>query len=81
MDTTRAVDEFRAYLDRIHAEWPGVREVWLAMACPASLAAALGRAYNPKTQATFRLFNFRKSEGYMEVPWTGGVTPKPRRRS
>ncbi len=81
MDTARAVDEFRAYLDRIHAEWPDVREVWLAMACPASLAAALGRAYNPKTQATFRLFNFRKSEGYVEVPWTGGVTPKPRRRS
>ncbi len=81
MDTARAVDEFRAYLDRIHGEWPDVHEVWLAMACPASLAAALGRAYNPKTQATFRLFNFRKSEGYVEVPWTGGVTRRPGRRS
>jgi hypothetical protein len=81
MDTARAVDEFRAYLDRIHAEWPDVREIWLAMACPASLAAALGRAYNPKTQATVKLFNFRKSEGYLEVPWTGGVTRRPGRRS
>jgi hypothetical protein len=81
MDTAHAVDEFRACLDRIHAEWPDVREVWLALACPASLAAALGRAYNPKTQATFKLFNFRKSEGYVEVPWSGGITRKHRRRS
>ncbi|MFL5345701.1 MAG: SAVED domain-containing protein [Hyalangium sp.] len=81
MDTARAVDEFRAFLDRIHAEWPDVREVWLAMACPASLAAALGRAYNPKTQATVKLFNFRKSKGYVEVPWPGGVSRKPGRRS
>ena len=81
MDTARAVDEFRAYLDRIHAECPEVREIWLAMACPASLAAALGRAYNPKTQATFKLFNFRKSEGYREVPWTGGLPRRPGRRS
>ena len=78
MDAARAADEFRACLDRIHAERPDVREVWLAMACPASLAAALGRNYNPKTQATFRLFNFRKTEGYVEVPWTGGVPPKRR---
>ncbi|HYO74307.1 MAG TPA: CHAT domain-containing protein, partial [Archangium sp.] len=27
MDTARAVDEFRAYLDSIHAEWPDVHEV------------------------------------------------------
>ncbi|HEX5750684.1 MAG TPA: SAVED domain-containing protein [Archangium sp.] len=81
MDTARAVDEFRAYLDRIHAEWRDASEVWLAMACPASLAAALGRAYNPKSQPTVKLFNFRKSEGYVEVPWTGGVTRKPGRRS
>jgi len=81
VDTARAVDEFRACLDRIHAEWPDVREVWLAMACPASLAVALGRAYNPKTQATVKLFNFRKSEGYEEVPWSGGVGRKPGRRS
>ena len=81
MDTARAVDEFRACLDRIHAELPDVKEVWLALACLASLAAALGRAYNPKTQATFKLFNFRKAEGYVEVPWSGGVTHKSRRRS
>ncbi|WNG31943.1 SAVED domain-containing protein [Cystobacter fuscus] len=81
VDTARAADEFRACLDRIHAELPDVHEVWIAMACPASLAAALGRAYNPKTQATVKLFNFRKSEGYVEVPWTGGVTRRPGRRS
>jgi hypothetical protein len=80
-DTARAANEFRACLDRIHAEWPDVREVWLALACPASLAAALGRVYNPKTQATIKLFNFRKSEGYVEVPWSGGVGRKPGRRS
>lgn len=79
-DTARAVDEFRACLDRIHAELPDVQEIWLAMACPASLAAALGRAYNPKTQATFKLFNFRKAEGYVEVPWSGGVPRRPGRR-
>ncbi|HZH14547.1 MAG TPA: SAVED domain-containing protein [Archangium sp.] len=81
MDTARAAAEFRACLDRIHAELPDVREVWLALACPASLAAALGRDYNPKTQATFKLFNFRKTEGYVEVPWSGGVPRKPGRRS
>lgn len=80
-DMARAAEEFRACLERIRQELPDVREVWLALACPASLAAALGGAYNPKVQAAFKLFNFRKSEGYVEVPWSGGITTKPRRRS
>ncbi|MDC0712678.1 SAVED domain-containing protein [Stigmatella sp. ncwal1] len=71
-DAARAVKEFRSCLDRI-GKIPGVKEVWLAMACPASLAAALGRGYNPKAQRRLKLFNFRMNEGYVEVPWNGGV--------
>ncbi|WP_083968141.1 SAVED domain-containing protein [Hyalangium minutum] len=81
LDTAHAVEEFRTCLERIRAEWPDVQEVWLALACPASLAAALGRVYNPKTHPTFKLFNFRRSEGYVEVPWSGCVTRKAGRRS
>ncbi len=66
-DAARAVRDFRACLDRIHAELPEAREVWLALACPASLAAALGRAFNPKSQAPLKLFNYRPREGYLEV--------------
>ena len=79
-DTARAVAEFRGYLDRIHQELPFIKEMWLAMTGPASLAAALGRAYNPKVHATLKLFNFRKVEGYVEVPWNGGVQGHPVRR-
>lgn len=79
-DTARAVAEFRGYLDRIHQELPFIKEIWLAMTGPASLAAALGRAYNPKVHATLKLFNFRKVEGYVEVPWNGGVQGQPARR-
>ncbi|MCY1040642.1 SAVED domain-containing protein [Corallococcus sp. bb12-1] len=75
-DAARAVGEFRACMDRL-GKVPGVREVWLAMACPASLAAALGRGYNPKTQPRLKLFNYRKEEGYVEVPWNGGVEGDP----
>ncbi|MFP2925392.1 SAVED domain-containing protein [Pyxidicoccus sp. 3LG] len=81
LDSACAMEEFRECLDRIHQALPGVTEVWLAMACPASLAAALGRAYNPKTQPTLKLFNYRKAEGYVEVPWSGGVSHKPGRRA
>jgi hypothetical protein len=80
MDTTRGVDEFRKCLDRIHDELPEVREVLLALVCPASFAAALGRAFNPKAQPALQLFNFRPPEGYVPVHRLGGK-PRPPRRS
>ncbi|NNC15641.1 SAVED domain-containing protein [Corallococcus exiguus] len=80
-DSARAMDEFWHCLERIRETLPQVQEIWLAMACPASLAAALGRAYNPKSQPRLRLFNFRKGpEGYVELPWNPQEAPKKRRR-
>jgi hypothetical protein len=66
-DAARAMDELRKALDRIHGEFPGVDEVWLALSCPASFAVALGRAYNPNAQKPLVLFNYRGDEGYVEV--------------
>ncbi|MFE8596587.1 SAVED domain-containing protein [Archangium violaceum] len=67
-DAARALLDFQEYLNRIHDTLPDVQEVWLALACPASFAAALGRAFNPKAQAPLRLFNFRNAvEGYEPV--------------
>ncbi|MBN8230449.1 SAVED domain-containing protein [Corallococcus macrosporus] len=80
-DAARALDEFLSCLERIRETLPQVREIWLAMACPASLAAALGRAYNPKAQPRIKLFNFRQGpEGYVELPWNPHEPPKKRRR-
>ncbi|WP_249351183.1 SAVED domain-containing protein [Corallococcus exiguus] len=80
-DAARALDEFLSCLNHIREKLPQVQEIWLAMACPASLAAALGRAYNPKSQPRLRLFNFRKGpEGYVELPWSPYEAPKKRRR-
>jgi hypothetical protein len=72
MDAARGADEFRKCLDRIHDELPEVREVWLALVCPASFAAALGKAFNPKAQPALQLFNFRSAEGYVPVYRLGG---------
>jgi len=66
-DVARAVDELRKCLDRIHGEYQGVEEVWLALKCPASFAAALGRASNPNAQKPLVLFNYRPAEKYVEV--------------
>lgn len=67
-DAARSILDFQECLDQIHDTLPDVQEVWLALACPASLAAAIGRAFNPKAQAPLRLFNFRNAtEGYVHV--------------
>ncbi|MCP3099296.1 SAVED domain-containing protein [Myxococcus sp. K15C18031901] len=78
-DGLRALEEFRKCLDDLHENVSDVSEVWLAMACPASLAAVLGRAYNRKTQPALRLFNFRKGEGYREVHLIGHMVRHPPR--
>jgi len=66
-DAARAWEELRDCLGRIFREAHQADEVWLALACPASFAAALGRAYNPNAQKPLVLFNFRPHEGYREV--------------
>ncbi|OJH33951.1 hypothetical protein BON30_46110 [Cystobacter ferrugineus] len=71
-DAAQAVLDLQKCLDRIHDTLPDVKEVWLALVCPASLAAALGRAFNPKAQAPLRLFNFRTTEGYVDVYFMPG---------
>ncbi|XHF30492.1 SAVED domain-containing protein [Corallococcus exercitus] len=80
-DSARASDEFWHCLERIRKTLPQVQEIWLAMACPASLAVALGRVYNPRALPRLKLFNFRKGpEGYVELPWDPQEAPKKRRR-
>lgn len=66
-DAARGLAELRECMDRIARELPDVREVWLALVCPLSFAAALGRAYQPTAQRPLVLFNYRTAEGYVEV--------------
>jgi hypothetical protein len=67
MDVARAIKELTGCLNRIGREFHQANEIWLAFACPASFALALGRAYHPNAQKQAVLFNYRGKEGYVEV--------------
>jgi hypothetical protein len=62
-----AASELRQALDQIRERLPGTEHVALALSCPGSLALALGRAVNPRSQRPLTLYNYRGGEGYVEV--------------
>lgn len=66
-DAARALKQLQQSLDQVPERYPSAREIWLGIAGPASLAAALGRAWRPNVHGRLVLFNFRKGEGYTRV--------------